>query len=389
MHGTCLLEHHKPMIIIYLMCKVWAVQEYIYQSKTYFKIKAIFLTVPTSAIPIPWVLWNCFCYSQHSSPLSVLKSMLWTLLQSLKSHIRLFCLWRVPASPLGQSFESFCLWVKFYSHPLSESPQSHTLKYSGWRDLPAHVSGQKRTSDPSPKGWSHAWLPHCTAAAAVQVGTSRAFRGPVKAVTYRATFEKLRGMLTKPFRTQLSTLSFSRNIPLTLLVLIKLPCLWSKKPLICSQSNSVTSSLSPPPLHSHAKGVGFLLCSEENWVRPRVIQCLRTPSPWHPCRASKCHGSEKRCLTQGMWPATVTWYLAETVAPIQSVAISIPKLIQPKERKSFYNPNGARIAQKAPSNYLLSLFYFYSSMPTVGIHRDPFWFHLHYQESKKQTVSAT
>lgn len=136
--------------------------------------------------------------------------------------------------------------------------------------------------------------------------------------------------------------------------------------------------------------MGFLLCSEENWVRPRVIQCLSTPSPCHPCRASKCHGSEKRCLTQGMWPATVAWYLAETVAPIQSMTISIPKLTQPKERKSFYNANGARIVQKAPTNSLLWLFYFYSStMPAVGIHRDPFLVPLHYQESKKQTVSAT
>lgn len=148
--------------------------------------------------------------------------------------------------------------------------------------------------------------------------------------------------------------------------------------------------LSPPPLCSHAKGMEFLLCSEGNWVRPRVIRCLSTPSLWHPCGASKCRGSEKRCLTQGMWPATVTQCLAETVVPIQSMAISIPKLIQPKERKGCYNkPNGARIAQKAPTNSLLWLFYFYSStMPTVGIHRDLLWFHLHYQESKKQTVNA-
>lgn len=168
-------------------------------------------------------------------------------------------------------------------------------------------------------------------------------------------------------------------------------CLWSKQPLICSQSNSVTSNVSPLPVHSHAKGVGFLLCSEGNWVRPKVIQCLSTPSPWHPCRASKSHGSEKRCLTQGMGSATDTQCPAETVVPIQSMTISIPKLIQPKERKSCYNnPNGARITQKAPTNSLLWFFYFCSSpKPAVEVHRDPLWFHLNYQESKKQTISTT
>lgn len=75
------------------MCKVWAAQEYIYQSETYIKTKAIFLTcytVPSGAIPIPWVLWNCFFYSQHSSPLTLLKSMSWILLQSPKSHLTPF-----------------------------------------------------------------------------------------------------------------------------------------------------------------------------------------------------------------------------------------------------------------------------------------------------------
>lgn len=109
-----------------------------------------------------------------------------------------FYLWTVPAFFPGWSFGGFCLRVKFYSYPLSESPQRHASKYCGWRDLPVHVSRQKRFPDHSPKGWSHARLPHCTAAA-VQVNTT-GFRGQSRGGQH------LRGILTKLFRTQLSTL---------------------------------------------------------------------------------------------------------------------------------------------------------------------------------------
>lgn len=150
MHGTCLLEHVNLIMIIYLMCKVWAAQEYIYQSETYLKTKAIFLTcytVPSSAIPILWVLWNCLFYSQHSSPITLLKSTPRTLPQSVKSHLTIFYLWSVPAFPLGQSFVGFHLLVKFYSHPLSESPQRQWVKRSACSCLRT----EKNTSWSQPK----------------------------------------------------------------------------------------------------------------------------------------------------------------------------------------------------------------------------------------------
>lgn len=66
------------------------------------KIRLFFLpanTVPSSPILIAGVLWNCFFYSQHSLPLTLLKSVSRTLLQSLKSLPMIFFYWAVLTFP--------------------------------------------------------------------------------------------------------------------------------------------------------------------------------------------------------------------------------------------------------------------------------------------------
>ena len=184
------------------MCKVWAAQEYIYQSETYIKTKAIFLTcyaVPSGAIPIPWILWNCFFYSQHSSPLTLLKSMSWILLQSPKSHLTPFiyeqCQLSSLTEVLGVSVYGLSFIPILFLKALKGTPQNTV----GEENCLSCVKTEKKTSWSQPQRMASclAATLHSSSSTSEQDWLQRAY----KSNHMEGNIWELRGMLTRLFRT--------------------------------------------------------------------------------------------------------------------------------------------------------------------------------------------